>query len=440
MTFVDITRRRQAEEELRASEARFRAVADLVPDLLYSTNAEGQLLWCNQRWLNYTGQTALQAQGYGWVDSVHPDDRARVRKSFLDAVETGTTFTAENRLLGVDGSARWFLARAEPFRDEHGQVLQWFGAKTDIEDFKAATTDLATSRERLRLILENAREFAIFSTDLERRITTWNPGAEQIIGFAEHEIIGQSADVIFTPEDRAQSRPEQESSEALAGGRAMDQRWHLRKDGERFWANGAFMRMNRGDGQPIGFVKIMRDETEALRTRQALEKSREELVSALRETETSRAEAEAANKTKDHFLAVLSHELRTPLMPVTMAVHLLRRDRTLSRQALDALEMIERNVALEAHFIDDLLDITRITRGTLEIVTEPTNVHQAIRRAVEVTASEVEGKRQTLAVDLKAKKTRSRRGRRTLAAALLELAQKRVEIHAGSGRNSHHDP
>ena len=404
ITFIDITRRCQAEEELRASEARFRAVADLVPDLLYSTNATGQLLWCNQRWLNYTGQTALQAQGYGWVDSVHPDDRARVRQSFLDAVETGTTFTAENRLLGVDGSARWFLARAEPFRDEHGQVVQWFGAKTDIEDFKATTAELATSQERLRLILENAREFAIFSTDLERRITTWNPGAEQIIGFTEAEIIGRSGDIIFTPEDRAQGRPDQEASEALDRGRAMDQRWHQRKDGERFWANGAFMRMNQADGEPVGFVKIMRDETEALQTRQALEQSRQESVAALREAQAARAEAEAANQTKDHFLAVLSHELRTPLMPVTMAVHMLRRDRTLSKQALDALEMIERNVAIEAHFIDDLLDITRITRGTLEIVTEPTNVHQAIQHALEVTASEAERKRQTVAVELKAKR------------------------------------
>ena len=404
MTFVDITRRRQAEEELRASEARFRAVADLVPDLLFSTNATGHLLWCNQRWLQYTGQTALQAQGHGWLDTIHPDDRTRARESFLAAIEAGSTFLSEHRLLSTDENARWFLVRAEPLRDEGGKVLEWFGAKTDIEDFKAATADLAASQERLRLILENAREFAIFSTDLDRRITTWNPGAEQIIGFTAGEIIGEPADIVFTPEDRAHGRPEYEASEALDRGRAMDQRWHQRKDGERFWANGAFMRMNRADGQPIGFVKIMRDETEALRTREALERSRQELETALRETEAARAEAEAASKTKDHFLAVLSHELRTPLMPVTMAVHMLRRDRTLSQQALDALEMIERNVQIEAHFIDDLLDVTRITRGTLEFVTEPTDVHQAIRGAVEVTTSDLERKRQTLAVELKAKK------------------------------------
>ena len=124
----------------------------------------------------------------------------------------------------------------------------------------------------------------------------------------------------------------------------------------------------------------------------------------MKATEAARAEAETANKTKDHFLAVLSHELRTPLMPVMMAVHLLRRDRTLSDSARDALEMIERNVQIEAHFIDDLLDVTRIVRGTLEIVTAPLDLHDAIRHAVEVSASDLESKRQRLTVELKAKK------------------------------------
>ena len=94
----------------------------------------------------------------------------------------------------------------------------------------------------------------------------------------KQEILGQSADVIFTPEDRAAGAGrEQEARDALDDGRAIDERWHQRKDGSRFWANGALMRMNDAGGQPIGFVKILRDETEARETRQALEQSREDL-------------------------------------------------------------------------------------------------------------------------------------------------------------------
>ena len=402
ITFVDITQRRQAEEELRGSEARFRKVSNLVPDLLFSTDAAGQLRWCNERWLEYTGQTVDQAQDFGWASTVHPDDRERTWKAFLGSIEQGQPFSSEHRLLRADGTARWFLVRAEPLRGADGKIVQWFGAKTDIEDFKRASSDLAASEERLRLLVENAREFAIFSTDLEMRVTSWNPGAERLLGYTESEIRGGSAHVIFTPEDRATGQPQEEARQALAEGRAVDERWHQRKDGGRFWANGALMVMRSPTGEAIGYVKILRDETAARQTREALEQSRQKLLQALEETGQAHAAAEAASRAKDHFLAVLSHELRTPLTPVLMAVHMLGRNRELPAEAREALEMIERNVQIEAHFIDDLLDLTRIARGRLEIVPEPMDVHQAVRHAVDISAGDLEGKAQGLTVALDA--------------------------------------
>ena len=402
ITFVDITQRRHTEEELRGSEARFRKVSNLVPDLLFSTDASGQLRWCNERWLEYTGQTADQAQDFGWVNILHPDDRERAWNSFLAAAAQGQPFSSEHRLLHADGSARWFLVRAEPLRDAAGKIVQWFGAKTDIDDFKRASSDLAASEERLRLLLDNAREFAIFSTDLKRQVTSWNPGAERLLGYTEAEIRGESADVIFTPEDRAAGGPLQESRLALAEGRAADERWHERKDGSRFWANGVLMAMRNPAGEAVGYVKILRDETGVRQTREALEQSRQELLQALEETGRAYAAAEAANRSKDHFLAVLSHELRTPLTPVLMALHMLGRNRALPPDAHEALEMIARNVQIEAHFIDDLLDITRITRGRLEIVPEFMDVHQAVRHAVDVSAGDLADKSQSLAVALDA--------------------------------------
>ena len=403
LTFVDITHRRQVEEDLQASETRFRAVADLVPDLLFSTDPAGQLVWCNRRWLTYTGHTLAQTQGFGWVGSVHPEDRVRVQQSFRAAIEQRQPFHSEHRFMAADGTARWYLVRAEPLLGEKGEIIQWFGAKTDIEDFKRASANLAASEERLRLVVENAREFAIFSMDLERRVTSWNPGAEQILGYSEKEILFQSGDVIFTPEDRAAGGPRQEAEQALAEGRAIDERWHLRKDDSQLWGSGAMMAMHGVDGQAVGLVKILRDQTDARATREALEQSREKLVLSLQQTEAARAEAEAANRTKDHFLAVLSHELRTPLMPVMMAVHMLGYDSTLSESAREAVGMIRRNVEIEARFIDDLLDVTRITRGKLEIVREPMDLHQALRHAVEVSTADIESKRQRLKVELKAK-------------------------------------
>jgi signal transduction histidine kinase len=122
----------------------------------------------------------------------------------------------------------------------------------------------------------------------------------------------------------------------------------------------------------------------------------------LREAERSRAEAEAAGKAKDHFLAVLSHELRTPLTPVLMAVDILSRSQLLDPAAREALDMIRHNVELEADFIKDLLDVTRIGRGKFEITRAPVDFHDVIRRAIGVSKHEIEYKEQRLTVTMDA--------------------------------------
>jgi two-component system CheB/CheR fusion protein len=215
-------------------------------------------------------------------------------------------------------------------------------------------------------------------------------------GYSRDEVIGQLADLIFTGEDRAQDVPGREMQQALEAGRASDNRWHRRKDGTRFWANGAMLPMHsQPDGRVIGFVKILRDETIRREAEQAVE-------AALREAERARTEAEAAGKAKDHFLAVLSHELRTPLTPVLMAVDVLSRSEKLDQPAREALEMIRHNVELEADFIKDLLDVTRIGRGKFAITSAPVDFHEAIRLAIGVSKPEIDDKEQRLTVALDA--------------------------------------
>jgi two-component system, chemotaxis family, CheB/CheR fusion protein len=302
----------------------------------------------------------------------------------------------------VRAQHEWYIARILPYRtvDDHiaGVVLTFI----DVTSRKAVEEEFRQSQERLQLIVENARDYAIFSLDLERRITTWNSGAQHILGYTREEAVGKSGDIIFTKEDRAAGAHEQEPRRALEDGRAMDQRWHVRKDGSLFWGNGATMPMHDTHGRAVGFVKVFRDETSELRAKQALEKSREDLLVALREVEQARAEAVAAGRAKDHFLAVLSHELRTPLTPVLMAARALSRGSDLPPEAAEALAMIERNVRLEAQLIDDLLDVTRISRGKLEITRERIDLHEVVRRAIEVTRSDVQSKGQVLQLELEA--------------------------------------
>ena len=123
-----------------------------------------------------------------------------------------------------------------------------------------AMTDRTTAARR-RAIIESAVDFAIIATDCDGRVTDWNTGAERILGWSAAEMQGEPIGRFFTPEDRVDDRSGFEMRCALRSGRASDERWHLRKDGSRFWASGEMMPL-RDDGAHLGFVKILRDRTE----------------------------------------------------------------------------------------------------------------------------------------------------------------------------------
>ncbi|MDT7542061.1 MAG: hypothetical protein QOE33_1965 [Acidobacteriota bacterium] len=125
------------------------------------------------------------------------------------------------------------------------------------------------SKDLFQLLVANVQDFAIFVIDLDGRIVSWNPGVEQLLGYKEEEFMGRDGAAIFTPEDRAGGAPEWEMRTALAGGRAEDKRWHLRKDGSRFWGNGLMMLLRDDAGGARGFAKILRDDTESKHTEES---------------------------------------------------------------------------------------------------------------------------------------------------------------------------
>jgi PAS domain S-box-containing protein len=143
--------------------------------------------------------------------------------------------------------------------------------RRDNIEIKDSLASLRRTERRLDLILESATEYAIFTLDLEGQITSWNTGARNILGWERDDILGRKGDVIFTSEDQHHRVFEAEMTKALADGRAGDERWHLRKDGSRFWATGTLMPLRNGTVE--GFLKILRDRTEERRA----EEEREEL-------------------------------------------------------------------------------------------------------------------------------------------------------------------
>lgn len=132
----DATERRNADERLRASEARFRSLAGLVPALLWQMDASGRNVTLNQSWLDYTGQTDKGTQNQGWLDAVHPQDRAETERLLAEAIGSGEPLEHQHRMRGRDGQYRWFLFRQMPWRDAQGRIAAWFGAAADIHEMR----------------------------------------------------------------------------------------------------------------------------------------------------------------------------------------------------------------------------------------------------------------------------------------------------------------
>ncbi|MBK3466367.1 PAS domain-containing hybrid sensor histidine kinase/response regulator [Pseudomonas sp. MF6776] len=159
------------------------------------------------------------------------------------------------------------------------------GAQHDIAaQLAASRAALAASEARQRAIFECAIDFAMVATDPRGNITEWNAGAVNVMGWNAEEILGQSAAIFFTPTDRASGRVEMEMQRALLEGRASDERWHLRKDGQLFWASGELMPLYADDQSHLGFVKILRDRTQEHLAGRALFESQERYRLALKAT------------------------------------------------------------------------------------------------------------------------------------------------------------
>lgn len=184
----DITERKQVEASLRESEERFRAVANLVPDLLWSSEPDGSTNWYNQRWLEYTGQTLEQACGWGWTDAIHPDDRAAAARRYHEAVAAGKPLRQEHRIRSYDGVYRWFVVQVQPVQDEAGNILRWFGAATDIHEQRRTRDTLE------RHVQERTHELAALSATRQHlldRLITAQEDERRRIAHDLHDSLGQ---------------------------------------------------------------------------------------------------------------------------------------------------------------------------------------------------------------------------------------------------------
>jgi two-component system, chemotaxis family, CheB/CheR fusion protein len=253
-TFIDITERKQA-EEVRMW---LSAVVSSTSDAIISFALDQTILSWNNGARRLFGYAADEAIGKPLrmlaIEEGAEDERMVEEVRAARSLENVETVRRRK-----DGSQVHVSLTVSPIKDDAGHVLAGTAMARDTTAARAAAEALRQSEERLRMVVESAVEYAIFSTDLERRVTSWNSGAERLLGYTEQEVLGRSADIIFTPEDRQKKEPEKEARTARREGRAADEREHLRKDGSRFRGTGTMMLMRNDAGEAIGLVKILRD-------------------------------------------------------------------------------------------------------------------------------------------------------------------------------------
>jgi PAS domain S-box-containing protein len=158
-TVQDISDRKKVEENLQQSELNFRTLADTMPQMFWTTQANGYHDYFNKRWYEYTGMTWEETQGWGWNHLLHPDDRQRCLDVWNESLKTGKDYYIEYRFRRAsDGQYRWFIGQAFPLRDEHGKILRWFGSCTDIDDKKLTEEALRDALQKQKLAYEEAEK------------------------------------------------------------------------------------------------------------------------------------------------------------------------------------------------------------------------------------------------------------------------------------------
>src|SRR5258706_329415 len=270
------------------------------------------------------------------------------------------SFEDEGWRLRKDGTRFWASAVITALREGDG-VLRGFSKITrDLTERRRQDEELRHSEERWRLLLEGIEDYAICMLDPEGRVASWNSGAQAILQYRAYEVIGESFERFHAPEDIAAGRARDLLRDAALNRRTEEHALRVRKDGTRFWADTVITAMHGADGRLRGFAAVTRD----MSSRKRME------------------ELEEQGRHLTEFLAMLAHELRNPLAPIRNALGIMAATEEPSRLAW-CRGVIERQAAQLTRLVDDLLDVSRITRGKLRMQNAVIDLNAAVQRALE---------------------------------------------------------
>jgi PAS domain S-box-containing protein len=430
----DVTKQRLAQEELRNSEQRFRDLADAMPQIVWTTKPDGTVDYRNHQWFDYTGLPASAVTPDGEPPMIHPDDLKHCMDTWVEAVDTGNDYECEFRLKNRNGEYRWHLGRALPQRDPRGKIIRWYGSSTDIHE-QRLTAEALREEYTVTEHLNQVAQALASELDLSKIVQIITDAGTKIIraqfGAFFYNVLDDAGAsyMLYTLSGIAREAFAKFPMPRATGmfgptfrGEGVIRVADVRKD-SRYGHNAPYHGMPEGHPSVVSFLaapvfdragKVLgglffghpkpgafteRDEKIivgiAAQAAAAMETSR--LYQA---EQQARNAAEQANRTKDHFLATLSHELRTPLTPVLAILSGLGEENAIPPALAPDLATVRRNVELEARLIDDLLDLTRITRGKLELHCERVDLGSLIENAINTCLPDLAAKHLKLVREL----------------------------------------
>jgi PAS domain S-box-containing protein len=425
-TCTDIEDQKQLLEQLRTSERRLRELADVMPQMVYTARPDGSVDYLNRRWYEYTGLPEGEISPESWLGALHPDDREPCIAERARTMPFGLPFEMELRLReGRTGEYRWHLARSVSIRNEAGEVVRWYGTSTDIHDRKksgdaaeflssasavlAAVGDYEATLQKVAALA--VPHFADWSAvdmvepDGSLRslaVVHRDPGKVQLA----KELMNRyprdpeaKAGISYVLRSRKPEIMPLLTDEMLVQGARDPEHLELLRDlGLRSYI---CVPLTIAD-KAIGVLTFATAESSRTYAHADLALAQDLAHRAAVAIENARlyAELRHADRMKDEFLAMLAHELRNPLAPVRNALHIMKQPAASRTMLQKVQDMAERQVQHMARLLDDLLDVSRISRGKIELRKETIDLSTVVNRSVEAVRTLFEQRQHELALSL----------------------------------------
>ena len=358
----------------------FRQLVHGVQDYaIFLLDREGRIVSWNRGAERLKGYAADEIIGTHFSVFYPPEavERRWPQRELKMAQESGR-LEDEGWRLRKDGTRFWADVVITALHDESGALRGFSGITRDLTERRRHEETLRQSEERFRVLVEGLKDYAMFMLDPGGRVISWNAGAERITGYTAQEVHGRHVSLFYPQEAIEKKWPEQELALAREHGRFEGEAERVRKDGTTFSASVLVTPLYDHDGLLTSYANVTRD------------------LSDLKRVES----LEKAERQTSAFLASLAHELRNPLAPINNALHLLALRPVTDATEKWVREVLHRQTGQITRLIDDLLDVSRITRSAIVLNKQPLDVRRVVRAAVDGAMESMQARRHAVSVDL----------------------------------------